>query len=119
MAEGHTIGKDGTVWTIRLRESLRFHDNTPVLARDVVASIRRFAARDAFGRSLMMVTDELIAVDDRTVRFRLTKPFPHLLAALAGSSTTMPCIMRPVQRDACDKLGNSGRRKIWTGGLAK
>ena len=50
-------------------------------------------ARDAFGKSLMAVTGELSAPDDRTLRFRLTKPFPHLLAAMAGSSTTMPCIM--------------------------
>ena len=78
---------------LRLREGLRFHDGTPVLARDAVASIRRFAARDAFGQSLMAVTGELSAPDDRTLRFRLTKPFPHLPAALAGSSTTMPCIM--------------------------
>src|SRR6187397_2425601 len=88
MAEGHTVENDGRLWTMRLRESLRFHDGTPVLARDAVASIRRFAGRDAFGKSLMAVTDELTATDDRTLHFRLTKPFPHLLAALAGSSTT-------------------------------
>ena len=93
MAEGHTVENDGTLWTIRLREGLRFHDGEPVLARDAAASIRRFAARDAFGKSLMAVTGELSTPDDRTLRFRLTKPFPHLLAAMAGSSTTMPCIM--------------------------
>jgi peptide/nickel transport system substrate-binding protein len=93
MAEGHTVENDGTLWTMRLREGLRFHDGTPVLARDAVASIHRFAARDAFGKSLMAATGELSATDDRTLRFHLTKPFPHLLAALAGASTTMPCIM--------------------------
>jgi hypothetical protein len=79
--------------SVRLREGLRFHDGTPVLARDAVAIIRHFAGRDAFGKSLMAVTNKFTATDDRTLRFRLTKPFPHLLAALAGSSTTMPCIM--------------------------
>ena len=93
MAQGHTVENDGTLWTIRLREGLRFHDGTPVLARDAAASIRRFAGRDAFGKSLIAVTAELSAPDDRTLRFRLTKPFPHLPAAIAGSSTTMPCIM--------------------------
>src|SRR5450631_542720 len=93
MAEGHTVENDGTLWTIRLRDGLRFHDGTSVLARDAVASIRRFAARDGFGQALMTATSELSAPDDRTVRFRLTKPFPHLPAALAGSSTLMPCIM--------------------------
>jgi peptide/nickel transport system substrate-binding protein len=93
MVEGHTVDEDGTTWSLRLREGLRFHDNTPVLARDVVASIRRFAARDQFGQALMAVTAELSAPDDRTVRFRLTRPFPHLPAALGGSSSTMPAIM--------------------------
>ena len=70
-----------------------FHDGTPVLARDAVASIRRFGVRDRFGQALMAVTDELSAPDDRSLRFRLAKPFPHLPAALAGSSSFTPCIM--------------------------
>jgi peptide/nickel transport system substrate-binding protein len=45
MVEGHTVEEDGLTWTLKLRDGLRFHDNEPVLARDVVASIRRFAAR--------------------------------------------------------------------------
>ncbi|HEY8871873.1 MAG TPA: ABC transporter substrate-binding protein [Stellaceae bacterium] len=93
MVEGHTVENDGTLWTLRLREGLRFHDDTPVLARDAVASIRRWSARDGFGQSLMAATGELSAPDDRTIRFRLTKPFPHLPTALAGQASTMPCIM--------------------------
>jgi peptide/nickel transport system substrate-binding protein len=41
----------------------------------------------------MAVTNELSAPDDRSLRFRLAKPFPHLPAALAGSSSFTPCIM--------------------------
>ena len=29
MAEGHVVENDGTVWTLRLREGLRFHDGEP------------------------------------------------------------------------------------------
>ncbi len=93
MLEGHTVENDGTLWTLRLREGLRFHDGMPVLARDAVASIRRFAARDGFGQALMAATNELSAPDDRTLRFRLAKPFPHLPAALGGSSIMVPAIM--------------------------
>ena len=39
MVEGHTAENDGTLWTIRLRDGLRFHDGTPMLARNAVASI--------------------------------------------------------------------------------
>jgi peptide/nickel transport system substrate-binding protein len=93
MVEGHTVEGDGAIWTLRLREGLVIHDGTPVLARDAVASVRRFGARDPFGQALMAVTDELSAPDDRSLRFRLAKPFPHLPAALAGSSVFTPCIM--------------------------
>ena len=93
MAEGHRVEEDGRRWTIRLREGLLFHDGTPVLARDCVASLRRWGARDAFGGALMRATDEISAPDDRTIVFRLKKPFPLLPDALAKPTAMMPAIM--------------------------
>jgi peptide/nickel transport system substrate-binding protein len=93
MVEGHTADEDGLVWTLKLRDGLRFHDNEPVLARDVVASIRRFAPRISFATALIAATDELSAPDDHTVLFRLKRPFPHLPEALAGPGGTVPAIM--------------------------
>jgi peptide/nickel transport system substrate-binding protein len=93
MVEGHQIEEDGLIWTLTLRDGLRFHDKEPVLARDVVASTRRFAARISFANALMAATDELSAPDDRTVRFRLKRPFPHLPEALAGPGNIVPAIM--------------------------
>src|SRR6266850_4148015 len=93
MVEGHRVEDDGLTWTLRLRDGLRFHDKEPVLARDVVASIRRFAPRISFATALMAATDELSAPDDHTVRFRLKRPFPHLPEALAGPGGTVPVIM--------------------------
>ena len=93
MVEGHRIEDDGKLWTLTLRPGLRFHDGTPVLARDAVASIRRWASRDAFGASLLAATDELAAPDDRTIRFRLRKPFPALPLALGRGSNTMLPVM--------------------------
>jgi len=56
MAAGHVVESDGKTWKITLRDGLRFHDNTPVLARDVVASLLRWGKRDSFGLALMAVT---------------------------------------------------------------
>jgi hypothetical protein len=55
----------------RLRDGLMFHDGTKVVARDCVASIRRWGVRDGFGQTLLERTDELSAPDDRTIVFRL------------------------------------------------
>src|SRR6516162_6842488 len=43
MVEGHTIENDGKQWDLTLRDGLVFHDGSPVLARDCVATIQRFA----------------------------------------------------------------------------
>ena len=64
-----------------------------MLARDVVASIRRFASRISFADALMAATEELSAPDDSTVRFRLKRPFPHLPEAPAGPGGIVPAIM--------------------------
>src|ERR1700693_5817810 len=50
MVAGHTIENDGKTWTLTLRDGLMFHDGTKVLARDCVASIRRWGARDYCGQ---------------------------------------------------------------------
>jgi peptide/nickel transport system substrate-binding protein len=94
MVAGHTVDTDGRVWTLRLRDGLRFHDGAPVLARDCAASIRRWASVDGFGATLTAATDALEAPDDRTLRFRLKHPFPLLPDALGKMSPNI-CPMMP------------------------
>jgi peptide/nickel transport system substrate-binding protein len=92
MVEGHTVGNDGLRWTMRLRDGLRFHDGEPVLARDCVASVRRWMKRDPIGQTIEARLDALEAPDDRTLVFRLNKPFSSLPYALAKTQPT-PVIM--------------------------
>ncbi len=93
MAEGHVVDDDAKRWTITLRPGLKFHDGEAVLARDCVASIKRWWQRDALGSALRDYTDDLSAPDDRTIVFRLKKPFPLLAVALGKSSTPVPVMM--------------------------
>jgi len=93
MAEGHTVSDDQRVWTITLRQGLKFHDGSPVRAQDVVASLKRWGSRDLMGSSLLAVTQTLEATDAHTVRFTLTEPFPLILNALARQATSMAVIM--------------------------
>jgi peptide/nickel transport system substrate-binding protein len=93
LVEGATVEDAGKLWRLTLRQGPRFHDGEPVLARDVVASLRRWASRDPFGQSLMAVTEELSAPSDRVVEFRLRRPFPLLPDALAKPTNLMAAIM--------------------------
>jgi peptide/nickel transport system substrate-binding protein len=43
---GTTVSPDGLARALTLRDGLMFHDGTPVLARDCVASIRRWQTHD-------------------------------------------------------------------------
>ena len=93
MLAGHTVENDGKLWTLTLREGLKFHDGEPVLAKDALASIKRWAPRDAFGSSLLAATEEMTAPSDREVQIRLKKPFPMLPLAMGHGSNTMLPVM--------------------------
>ena len=92
MVEGHQVEDNGLRWTMRLRDGLLFHDGEPVLARDCVASLLRWMKRDPIGQSIAARMDALEAPDDRTLVFRLNKPFASLPYALAKTQPT-PVIM--------------------------
>ena len=71
MIEGEEVSADGRTWTFRLRPGLKFHDGEPVRAKDAVASINRWAAREPTGRD-----------ESRTSRTNLP---PSMIAPSAGS----------------------------------
>src|SRR3954463_14624629 len=45
MVAGHTVDADAKTWELTLRDGLAFHDGQKVLARDCVATIKRFGTR--------------------------------------------------------------------------
>jgi peptide/nickel transport system substrate-binding protein len=101
MVESEEVSADGLSWTFRLRPNLRFHDGEPVLARDVIASLARWQARDNMGLMIKAIENELLALDDRTFRWRLKRPYSKLLVAL-GKVGTPSCFMMPARIAATD-----------------
>jgi peptide/nickel transport system substrate-binding protein len=129
MAEGWMVSDDKLAWTFTLREGLAFHDSERVLAKDAVASIKRWARRDPFMQVLSANVAEVEALDDRRFRFRLHRPVPLLTMALG--QTQFPCFVMPeriASTDAFtqirDTMGsgpfkfvpgewNPGQRAVW------
>ncbi len=93
MVAGHSVEDGGLTWRLTLRDGLLFHDGTPVLARDAVASLKRWGQRDSFGSALFAAVNELTAPTDKELLFRLKRPFPLLPEALAKPVSYVPVIM--------------------------
>ncbi len=88
------LSDDKKTYTMVLRDGLRFSSGEPVTARDCVASIRRWAARDGGGQHMMRRVADMVAVDDKTFRINLKEPYPLLIDWLGKASTSVCYIMR-------------------------
>src|SRR5262245_39935209 len=66
MVDKWEVSKDQLTYTFTLRDGLKFHDGAPVKSADCIASIERWAKRDALGQKLAEATEGWTAVDDRT-----------------------------------------------------
>ncbi|GLH81919.1 ABC transporter substrate-binding protein [Bradyrhizobium sp. SSBR45G] len=93
MVESEEVSSDGLTWTFKLRPGLKFHDGSPVLAKDVVASLTRWSARDPMGLMLKAIQNELTAVDDKTFKWVLKQPYPKMLFALGKGNAPCAFIM--------------------------
>ncbi|WP_408648513.1 ABC transporter substrate-binding protein [Streptomonospora mangrovi] len=90
LAESIEPNDDATVWTIRLKPGLTFHDGSPVTADSVVFTLRRVTDPDILGigapQLATMDRDNIERVDDRTVRVPFSEPYVTLLDLLAEYS---------------------------------
>jgi len=72
LATGYEVSEDGLVYTVTLRDDATFSDGEPVTAEDVAYTFNTAATQG--GLTDVTVLDEALAVDDRTVELRLSRP---------------------------------------------
>src|SRR5262245_63782691 len=65
------VSADGLTYTIKLRQGIKFHNGKEMTADDVVASIRRWSQRSAYGKALFAQVVDWKAVDKSTVQLKL------------------------------------------------
>ncbi len=82
MLAGTEVSDGGLTWTMTLRPGLEHHDGEKVRAIDAVRSIERTSKRAPLVGTMMAAVNELEALDDNRLRFRLKKTFPLLPRAL-------------------------------------
>lgn len=87
LAESIEASGSASVWVVKLKPELTFHNGAPVNADAVIASIRRILDPKSPGRGATALANVgkkgMTKVDDLTVRFKLSEPnseFPRVLA---------------------------------------
>ena len=87
LAEQVTPNADGSVWTVKLRQGVVFHDGKPLTADDVVFSYNRIinpkAPKDGATILADLKPSGIKKLDNQTVQFTLQRPnaiFPEAMA---------------------------------------
>ena len=76
LATGYEVSPDGLVYTIKLREGVKFHTGQPMTAKDVAYSYNylRDPKNGSPGAGDLTLIQSIDAIDDATVRITLSKP---------------------------------------------
>src|SRR5512139_895859 len=93
MVESWNTSPDGLTWTFTLRDGLEWHDGTPVMSEDCVASLKRWSARDSMGQKLALSVQEYKIVDPKTFQIVLKQKFGPLIEAIGKPSVVVPFMM--------------------------
>ena len=83
LAESYTVSDDGLVYTIKLRQGVKFHNGQEMTADDVVASMNRWLELSAKANTL--IGGSVFAkADDYTVTLTVPQASSDILMVLAG-----------------------------------
>jgi peptide/nickel transport system substrate-binding protein len=94
MVDTYNLSGDKLTYSFTLRDGLKWHDGSPVMAKDCVASIKRWAARDGAGQHMMIRVKEIVATGAKTFEIRLKEPYGLVIDAMAKTSTPICYMMR-------------------------
>ena len=93
LAEEFSPNPDGTLWKIKLRSGVKFHDGSPLRAQDVVYSLRYILDPDTRSQGAKELTflrpQNVRAADGTTVELELDQPIVMLPAVLSSRAIYM------------------------------
>jgi len=112
MVDSYHVSKDGKSWTFKLRSGLSFHDGSTVTAEDVIASLERWAKRDAMGQRMFAALDKASVVSSNTFKLDFKTPYGAVLESLGKPSSLVPFIMpkriavTPADKQISENIGS-------------
>jgi peptide/nickel transport system substrate-binding protein len=93
MVDRYQLSADKLTYTFTLRDGLKWHDGKPVRAADAVASIKRWAVKDAAGQKVMARAASLEATGEKSFVLKLKEPYGLTIRALAKEYSYVPFIL--------------------------
>lgn len=81
LATDYSISEDGLLWTVTIRDDVKFTDGEPLTAEDVAFTYNNCKEKSSVNDFTML--DKAVAVNDTTVEFYMTRPFavwPYTMA---------------------------------------
>ncbi len=81
LASDYTVSDDGLYYTFTLRTDIKFSDGEQVTANDVVFTYR--TAKETGASVDLTMVEEIEAVDDHTVQFKLNRPYSPFVRTVA------------------------------------
>jgi len=94
VAKDYEVNEDSTVYTIYLREGLKWSDGVPMTSRDITFYYNEMLVKETFGKSLYQcyysvnpetgekTKAEVTAIDDFTVQVKFKDPSPMFLKSM-------------------------------------
>lgn len=83
LATDYSVSEDGLLWTVHIRDDVKFTDGEPLTARDVAFTYN--TVKEASSVNDFTMLDHAEALDDTTVVFHMTRPFsiwPYSMAVV-------------------------------------
>jgi len=114
MVEAYRVSADKLTYTFTLRDGLKWHDGKPVRAADAVASLKRWAIKDAAGQKLMARAASLEATGEKSFVLKLKEPYGLIIRALAKEYSYVPFII-PERQAAQDPSKPFEGEKVGSG----
>jgi len=111
-AELPQISDDGKIYTIKLRENVKFHDGSSMTSTDVVASLTRWTQVASRGKQTATMIEKIEAVDATTIRINLSAPYAPLIPLLAFNNSAAIILPAAHQAEPMSDFIGTGPYKL-------
>ncbi|MCT4661034.1 MAG: ABC transporter substrate-binding protein [Tissierellales bacterium] len=105
LAKEYTLSEDSKVYTVKLREGVKFHDGSEMTADDVKASFERWLKNNDAGNMIKPYFDKLEVVSPYEVKFVFNEPYAPFISVIASHVSNQKLVIRP--KELIEKYGDN------------